>query len=224
VEDVAGKTLYACQRGQQEIQSVTESMVEVTGRVDTIAQKMLEFEERAREIESVLNLIRDVSEKTNMISLNASIESAAQGEAGVRFAIIAAEIRDLSERTVAATREIREMITMLQKSSSSAIIATEEGTKQVLTSQSKMARVSESFQNIIHLAGETARSAQEIAISSTQQTSASEHLAATIAEINEVAKNFVESANQIERNTAELNTMAEHIREIIAGQVQETRA
>ncbi len=221
VEDVSGQTLHACQTGQNEIQSVSESMIDVSRHVEGIAHKMLEFEENSRQIESVLDLIREVSEKTNMISLNASIESAAVGEAGARFAIIAGEIRELAERTVDATRDTLKMIEYLQKSTSRVILATEEGTKKVHSSQSKMERVSESFQQVIHLAGETARSAQEIAISSSQQTSASEHLAATIAEINEVGKNFVESANQIERYTSELNSMSDQLSVIISGHESE---
>src|SRR4030042_4968328 len=176
---------------------------------------MLRLQEHALRIATVAALIREVSEKTNMISLNASIEAAAAGETGRGFNIIAGEVRDLAERIGSSIREIQEMISLLQQATNRAIMVTEEGAKQVDTTHLVAGKVGNSFQALTGLAEETATAAKEISLSSSQQTSAGEHLAATIAEINEVARSFVESARALESSTLELNRLAETLGQLV---------
>jgi methyl-accepting chemotaxis protein len=183
--------------------------------VREIADEMIRLQEHALKIESILDLIREVSEKTNMISLNASIEAAAAGEVGRRFSIIAGEVRELAEQIAGSIRQIQDMISLLQQATNRAIMVTEEGTKQVDATHRVAGQVGNSFQSLTALAEETATAAQEISLSSTQQTSAGEHLAMTIAEINEVARSFVESAREIESSTLELNRLAETLRQMV---------
>ncbi|MCZ7385602.1 MAG: methyl-accepting chemotaxis protein [Candidatus Methanoperedens sp.] len=215
VERVAGQTLEACRHGSEDIGAIVAGMDRLNSRVREIANEMLRLQEHALKIETILDLIREVSEKTNMISLNASIEAAAAGEAGRRFSIIAGEVRELAEQIGSSIREIQEMISLLQQATNRAIMVTEEGTKQVDLSHRVVGQVGRSFQNLTALADETASAAKEISLSSSQQTSAGEHLAATIAEINEVARSFVQSAREIESSTLELNRLAEHLRQMV---------
>lgn len=215
VEQVAGQTLLACRQGQEDLVNILAGMDRINSRVREIAQEMLHLQEHSLKIESILDLIREVAEKTNLISLNASIEAAAAGEAGRRFSIIANEVRELAEQTAGSIREIREMISLLQQATNRTIMVTEEGTKQADATHLAASQVNRSFQNLTALAEETAAAAKEIALSSSQQTSASEHLAATISEINTVARGFVDSAREIETSTFELNRLAETLRQMV---------
>jgi len=215
VERVAGQTLHACRQGQEDIGNIIGGMDRINSRVREIADEMIRLQEHALKIESILDLIREVSEKTNMISLNASIEAAAAGEVGRRFSIIAGEVRELAEQIAGSIRQIQDMISLLQQATNRAIMVTEEGSKQVDATHRVAGQVGNSFQSLTALAEETATAAQEISLSSTQQTSAGEHLAMTIAEINEVARSFVESAREIESSTLELNRLAETLRQMV---------
>jgi len=215
VERVAAQTLEACRHGREDIAAIIGGMDRINSRVREIADQMLHLQEHALKIETILDLIREVSEKTNMISLNASIEAAAAGEAGRRFTIIAGEVRELAEQIGSSIREIQEMISLLQQATNRAIMVTEEGTKQVDLSHAAAGQVGKSFQTLTALAEETATAAKEISLSSSQQTSAGEHLAATISEINEVARSFVQGAREIESSTLELNRLAEHLRQMV---------
>ena len=216
VEEVAGRSLSSCYSGQALLQNVDSGMAGARQRSLDVANKMLTFQEQANRIEIILDFIREVSERINLISLNASIEASSAGEAGGRFAIIAAEMRKLAEKTMTGTKEIKALFTDLQSAASSAIIATEEGEKQVHLAQKLAEQASDSFQSIIHWAGETARTAQEISLSSGQQTAAIDHLASALAEINDVAAHFAEGAKALENSVSELNKIGEELRRLLA--------
>jgi len=216
VEDVAGQTLSICREGQGRLSDVAGAMQGAIARAGDVGDKMLIFQEQANRIEEVLDFIKDVSEKTNLIALNASIEASAAGQQGDRFSIIATEMRKLAEQTMNGADEITRIFEDLQSATSSAIIATEEGQKQVGIAQKISDDASDSFQNIVHWAGETARSAQEISMSSHEQTSATEHLASALSEINDVAAKFAQGTKLLEASVTELEGVSARMRELLA--------
>ncbi|HUT55530.1 MAG TPA: methyl-accepting chemotaxis protein [bacterium] len=211
VEQVAGQTLSSCHSGQNQLQEVVSGMNMAMARANDVAFKMLNFQEQAMRIEGILDFIRGISERTNMIALNASIEASAVGDAGDRFGIIAAEMRKLAEQTMSGTKDVKNIFNELQAATGSAIIATEEGEKKVKAALKLTDHASESFQSIVHWAGETARSAQEIALSSNQQTTATDHLAAALGEVREVAGKFAAAAKSMESSISELRRLGDEL-------------
>jgi len=208
VEEVAGKSLSACHDGQSKLDELIGRLDAATDRTVEVGTRMLSLQEQADRIEGILDFIREISEKTNLISLNASIEASSAGAAGERFSIIAQEIRKLAESTMTGTTEIQELFSNLQAASSKAIIATEEGEKGVALARQLADQAAESFQTIIHWAGETARAAHEIAISSGQQTTATDHLASALAELREVAARFADRAGNLEETVGGLKMIS----------------
>lgn len=220
VEEVAGRSLSSCHDGQTNLDAVASGMEAAQKRSHDVADKMISFQEHANRIENILEFIREVSERINLISLNASIEASSAGETGSRFAIIASEMRKLAEKTMNGTKEIRAIFSDLQSAASSAIIATEEGEKQVVNARRLNEQASTSFQSIIHWAGETARAAQEISLSSAQQTTATDHLASALSEINDVASNFAEGAKALENSVADLEKIGEELNHLLTNSRQ----
>ena len=221
VEEVAGRSLSACGTGQQQLGDLISSMDGAIGKVKDVANRMILFHEQTNRIENVLNFIRDVSEKINIIALNASIEASASGDSGSRFQILAASMRELAEKTMSGSKETKEMFAELQSASNSAIIATEESEKQVEKAKEMAELAADSFQQIIHWAGETVRTTQEISISSNQQTSASDHLAEALSEIKEVASKYAEAGNVIEKSLVEISGTSRQIEGLLKQSVKD---
>jgi methyl-accepting chemotaxis protein len=215
VEAQAEQASSACASGVQAVGSAVDGMGQLKAQVQSIAEAMLQLGENSQKIGGIVDIIDEISDQTNLLSLNAAIEAAGAGEAGKRFSIVAVEVKRLAERTVDATGQIKGLIEQLQKATNSTIILTEEGTKGVDAASTRVARVSEALTNILAMVQETTGAAREIKLSTQQQTTASEQMAETIAEVRDVAAQVAASAEETAQAIAELTGLAERLKELV---------
>lgn len=116
---------------QKPVQANIEKMVVLKQRIQIIAELILELSEYIQQIGSIIGLVEDIAEQTNMLALNAAVEAARAGEHGKGFAVVAGEIRKLADESKQATTKITSLISDIQHTTNSTVMATEEGSKEI---------------------------------------------------------------------------------------------
>lgn len=220
VEECADQASTTCQSGSKDVGAAIAGMEILSRQVQQIADSMLRLGDDSQRIGSIIEIIDSISDQTNLLALNAAIESAGAGEHGKRFAVVAKEVRRLAERTVDATRQIRELISEIQSATNATIVVTEEGSKAVNSASSLVDKVERSFARLIEVVDSTAQAAKEITSSTRQQTSACQQIAETMNEVRDVAHQVADSALETERTVMDITHLAETLRHIVEEEIQ----
>ncbi len=127
----AQRATVAAKDGAMRVNETIQSMQKMRSNVQATAKTIKNLGDRSLEINAIVELINDISSRTNILSLNAAIEASRAGEQGKGFAVVADEIRKLAERTTNATKEISTFIEDIQIETNDAVLAMEEVTREV---------------------------------------------------------------------------------------------
>jgi len=163
--------------GDTVVKETISSINKLASDIETAADVIQQLEKDGEKIGVVLDVIRGISEQTNLLALNAAIEAARAGEQGRGFAVVADEVRTLASKTQQSTEEIQVMIESLQAGTAQAVSVMDDSRKQALTSVDTAGRAGESL-------GTISSSVVSISEMNTQIATAAEQQSAVAEEIN----------------------------------------
>jgi methyl-accepting chemotaxis protein len=215
VAEASRQTLENLSEGQDAVDNSIQAMERIRGRMQDVSVRVLNLGERSQQIGEIIDMINDLSDETHLLALNAAIEAAGAGEHGRRFAVVAAEVKSLANRALAAAKEVKGVIAEIQQATNSAVLAAEEGGKEVERGVELAHSAGQVMDNIVMVAERTAQSSAEISLATAQQQSASEQVVETMREIADVARQTAAGSRQMAESAQMLTAIAERLHGIV---------
>ncbi|GGD35431.1 methyl-accepting chemotaxis protein [Pseudoxanthomonas indica] len=131
--DVAQRSVLIATEGAGVVRETIRGMDQIRDQIQETSKRIKRLGESSQEIGSVVELINDISEQTNILALNAAVQAASAGEAGRGFAVVADEVQRLAERTSNATRRIESLVQAIQADTNEAVSSMEQTTAEVVS-------------------------------------------------------------------------------------------
>lgn len=213
-QDVAGaarNSATVSRTGQVSISDSIDGMSSIKRKVEHIAETILVLSERTQQIDEIIDSVNAIAEQSKLLALNASIEAARAGEEGRGFAVVAMEVRQLADQSREATGHIRDILKEIQQATNTAVMATEEGSKEAERGVHLVEQAGNAIRDLAATIEAAALSAAQIAASTHQQSNGMEQLSLAMAQIRTAASQTVDGTRQMEHSVHGLMEMAEQL-------------
>ena len=197
--------------GNKAINKAVSQMQQIEQTVQTSAQAVAELGERSKEIGQIVATISGIAGQTNLLALNAAIEAARAGEQGRGFAVVAEEVRKLAEQSQDATKQISELIGGIQGDTDKAVMAMDNGTREVKLGAEVVNGAGQAFQEIVVLVTQVSNQVKEISVAIDQMAVGSQQIVGSVNRIDNLSKKATEESQNVSAATEEQSASMEEI-------------
>lgn len=198
------------------VNNAVSTVTALVSEVEGMSNSILRMNQDANKISSVLNVIGDISEQTNLLALNAAIEAARAGEQGRGFAVVADEVRALAGRTQNSTMEISDMLNQLLGGTETVVKAMDSTKMQCQETADKTAEVSESLTVMSASVNEIDDVSTQIAAATEEQSTVAEELSRNMLSIRDIVESLVSSGQHTVQATQLLNDTNDDLKRQVA--------
>ena len=189
---------------QKPVQANIDKMIVLKQRIQIIAELILELSEYIQQIGSIIGLVEDIAEQTNMLALNAAVEAARAGEHGKGFAVVAGEIRKLADESKQATTKIASLINDIQHTTNSTVMATEEGSKEIESGVKLASNIEENFNVLNNTLTSLMKFIENVSFNSENQEKLSGDI---VKDIKESVSDLSDMLNTFNKNIENINEL-----------------
>jgi Methyl-accepting chemotaxis protein len=197
-----------CEEGKQVIARNQQSITRLAGEVEQASNIIQELEQNAQQINTILATIQGIAEQTNLLALNAAIEAARAGEQGRGFAVVADEVRVLSQRTQKSTGEIRSMIETLQRNTHQAVATMDQSQSLAQSSVDEAHSATIALEQITYAISQISDMAMQISSAAEEQRAVTEEVGRNIQATKDVSDELSNTAHRSNELAANLHEIS----------------
>ncbi|UCX03118.1 methyl-accepting chemotaxis protein [Shewanella glacialimarina] len=202
--------------GQQVVTRARNTINQLSKDVGQVGEVIESLATHTKSIGGILDVIRAISEQTNLLALNAAIEAARAGEAGRGFAVVADEVRNLASRTAASTNEVQTMIDKLQSEASRAVSAMEQSRNRSREGVQAVDDASNSLSGISQQIALISDMNIQVAAATEEQSTVVEDINRNVTEINDITQRTAQTAQAAAQASQSLNQLATRLDTLVA--------
>lgn len=209
--DVARQTLHAAENGANAVQDAMAGMNEIRVYIQETSKRIKRLGESSQEIGEIVTLISDITEQTNILALNVSIQATAAGDAGKGFSIIAQEIQRLAEHSAEATRQISTLIRNIRGDAQDTILAMERSTAGVVEGTRRANTTGSALEEIETISKRLAQLVIRITEATHKQTRVSNKVAKNMEDILSITR---QTSRGTQQNADSIKQITEYVTDL----------
>ena len=202
--------------GSQMVQQTIRGMDTIRDQIQDTSKRIKRLGESSQEIGDIVELINGIAEQTNILALNAAIQSASAGGAGRGFAVVADEVQRLAERATNATRRIEMLVQNIQADTAEAVVSMESTTSEVVSGAEKAEDAGEALKRIESVSKDLSAMIESIAQEAQTQSETATRVAGQMNSIRDVSIQTYEGSNQTAQSMGRLADLVQKLSDSVA--------
>jgi methyl-accepting chemotaxis protein len=204
-------------QGREAVEGSVAAIEAVQVQVDGIGNSILTLVDQAQAISEIIATVNDLAEQTNLLALNAAIEAARAGEQGRGFAVVASEVKTLAEQSKAGTLRVRQILEQIERATSAAVTATEQGNRKVADATRQVQEAGQTIRQLAEAVSTASEAAAQISASAGQQSTGMSQVRQAIGNIQQAAQQNLAATRQAEGAAQELNRLGARLILLVEG-------
>jgi methyl-accepting chemotaxis protein len=211
IADLSVQMIAQAEDGEESVKKTVEQMNSIQQSVSKSEEMINMLHERSKEIGSILDMISQIADQTNLLALNAAIEAARAGEHGKGFAVVADEVRKLAEQSRESAKQIAELIFSMQKDTENTVQMMKQATQNVKSGIDISQETAQKFNIILESTRNVSAQLEDISATVQQISAGIQELSSTVNELSAVAKENAATSEEIAASTEEQLASMEEI-------------
>ena len=214
--EVAQRSVLIAAEGAGVVRETINGMDQIRDQIQETSKRIKRLGESSQEIGSIVELINDISEQTNILALNAAVQAASAGEAGRGFAVVADEVQRLAERTSSATRRIEGLVQAIQADTNEAVSSMEQTTAEVVSGARLAEDAGTALTEIERVSNDLNELIKRISVAAQQQAGAAADITKTMDVVRQITGQTSRGAGQTAESIGHLAQLAADLRRSVA--------
>ncbi|MDH3355526.1 MAG: methyl-accepting chemotaxis protein, partial [Chromatiales bacterium] len=211
------RSVEIAKKGAETVQKSISGMNTIREQIQETSKRIKRLGESSQEIGDIVELINDIAEQTNILSLNAAIQAAMAGDAGRGFAVVADEVQRLAERSADATKQIEALVKTIQTDTSEAVTSMERSTSEVVSGAKLAEDAGGALSEIEQVSEKLAELIENISDATNNQTTVASNITQTMDDILEITTKTTEETDETANSITNLANLATDMKRSVSG-------